>query len=609
MADYAIHDTTLIGTSNVIRKKEGSSALIDPADYPKRINLMGMLEEKTQASASVCSFSDGADDVPMSSVVAHIDATQDGIDEINMVQTGKNIYDKNAGVYDDTYFNQDGTTSHYGDVAVSWIRVKPNTQYTFSLGATPSRSTFLRWINCDKDKNFISRPVSMYGSQNFPYTVTTPNDCQWVQLAINEYPAVQVSSNDWIIQIEENSSETAYEDYNATQYTASLGRTIYGGQVDIVNGTAKPTNYLDTAEAETKSNNSVNVTCDGNGKYTATGTATGGSANITFMLKTPCEIKSGMYLHLMNSPANASVSLTIQKQDNTSIYSPTLSPANRIVDLSSYVGETIYSIRLYVVNNASSDVTFSPMLCYSSAVTPYSPYFAPFTFDGQEIPSLLGVNNLWHDAGETEAVYRSSGTVTPVLPDLGTKTITENGTYDAEDDGLDGYSSVTVNVSSVPSGNHDDPYNAYGSPAFGISMVYSCYFIDDGVLKPEIVMEMKSITGYEGICLNLSEFGLESGKTYTVTLTLDLPSITFSTGYPFGIKYSETRVPSSGNPSTSTYNIQPTESFAYQTGKQTISMQFEAHSTNYLLILLSCAQNNQTALLKIKDISFEEVTV
>lgn len=33
---------------------------------------------------------------------------------------------------------------------------------------------------------------------------------------------------------------------------------------------------------------------------------------------------------------------------------------------------------------------------------------------------------------------------------LGTKTITENGTYSAQDDGVDGYSEVTVNVNSNP---------------------------------------------------------------------------------------------------------------------------------------------------------------
>lgn len=49
---------------------------------------------------------------------------------------------------------------------------------------------------------------------------------------------------------------------------------------------------------------------------------------------------------------------------------------------------------------------------------------------------------------EDVAVY-ASAEITVAVPSasLGTKSITENGTYDAEDDSLDGYDSVTVNVS------------------------------------------------------------------------------------------------------------------------------------------------------------------
>lgn len=146
-----------------------------------------------------------------------------------------------------------------------------------------------------------------------------------------------------------------------------------------VNAVHARKNLLDTAIAETKMNNSVSITCDGNGKYTATGTATGGSANITFTLKTPCTIKSGMFLHLMNSGASGSVSITLQKQDNTSIYAPALSSANRIADLSSYVGEIIYSIRFYVANGNSFEMSLTPMLCFSNATTTFEPYQTPET--------------------------------------------------------------------------------------------------------------------------------------------------------------------------------------------------------------------------------------
>ena len=76
-----------------------------------------------------------------------------------------------------------------------------------------------------------------------------------------------------------------------------------------------------------------------------------------------------------------------------------------------------------------------------------------FTFDSQEINTMLGYNAFWSDEGDSEVTYRSSGTITPVVPVLTTKTITENGTYSAEDDDADGYSQVTVNVpqgSTIP---------------------------------------------------------------------------------------------------------------------------------------------------------------
>lgn len=87
MADYAIHDTTLVGIADTIRKKDGTSALIDPADYAERINLMGMLETKTASKASSCDFSDGADDVPIVSGVFYIEYDGSGHTGMTITRT------------------------------------------------------------------------------------------------------------------------------------------------------------------------------------------------------------------------------------------------------------------------------------------------------------------------------------------------------------------------------------------------------------------------------------------------------------------------------------------------------------------------------------------
>lgn len=139
-------------------------------------------------------------------------------------------------------------------------------------------------------------------------------------------------------------------------------------------------NSFDSAEAGTDTDNLVTATCDGHGKYTLSGTATGGNANITFTLKTPCKITKGMYLHLFNTPYNTVSALSIQRSDNSSITSPTLSPANRILDLSPYIGETIYSIRFYIASNGTVDIEAKPMICLSSTAIPFEEYTEPTNY-------------------------------------------------------------------------------------------------------------------------------------------------------------------------------------------------------------------------------------
>lgn len=63
---------------------------------------------------------------------------------------------------------------------------------------------------------------------------------------------------------------------------------------------------------------------------------------------------------------------------------------------------------------------------------------------GDAIRDKLGVATTYYPSEMASAIEGIHDT-------LGTKTITENGTYDPSDDSLDGYSEVTVSVSSAPS--------------------------------------------------------------------------------------------------------------------------------------------------------------
>lgn len=295
MADYAIHDTTLEAIADTIRKKDGTSALIDPADYAERVNLMGMLEEKT-ASGAIAHIDDGADGVPLKNWLVTLPASLDGYTEVNGT--------KNTGT------------------------------------GTPE-----------------------------------------------------------------------------TQYTASLGRTIYGGTADIVTGEGE----VQFAYHKLTSDDTMYLYNSANG----------------FLVNTS-SFAEGEMVALSNSGGLCNAFDTVTTSTNTGVRFGMSNNSNiYFVQVQSIMGSTLQDIKDYI---DSRDI----YVVYRLATpTPFT--FTPITPTPE---TELGVNNFWADEGDNAVTYRSSGTVTPVpvVPTLITKSITENGTYYAEDDDADGYSSVTVNV-------------------------------------------------------------------------------------------------------------------------------------------------------------------
>lgn len=311
----------------VLNKKFGTAQTYEPNEWPDDVNLLGALEEKTVSAAPIASFSDGADDVPMSSVVAHIAPTLTGTNAVNMVKAGKNFYPISVGA--DRFTNNGGAT-HSNDNGILVIVASTGNAsgvYINTSDTLCEARNVLKWFYDNEYPKTISFDV-VASADNISFRITsgsntlvtigtTPTRVSHVSTgnnlslyAVNNSATIRISN----LQIEYGSTATEYEQYQENAYTADLGRTIYGGQADIVNG----------------------IGTDENGD--------------------------------------------------------------------------------------------------------------DFTFDGQEIPSFLGVNNLWNDAGNTAIVYRSSGTETIIMPTLISKTITENGTYNAADDDADGFDQVTIDV-------------------------------------------------------------------------------------------------------------------------------------------------------------------
>jgi len=95
-----------------------------------------------------------------------------------------------------------------------------------------------------------------------------------------------------------------------------------------------------------------------------------------------------------------------------------------------------------------------------------------------------GTLNITTNGAHNVTNYANASVNVPsVAPALGTKTITENGTYSASDDALDGYSSVTVDVDSGGGGYSLEDIALGAEPSGEIEISDSVSTLRDGVFQ------------------------------------------------------------------------------------------------------------------------------
>lgn len=262
---------------SVLNKKFGTSTTYPPADWPDTVNLMGPLPEKT-VSGAIAVIDDGADDVPTKSVKVAIPASLSGESAVSAVNSGKNLLniDRTEGtpsptdvlvsprILDTTklYKGLRADNYYYANYVeysinngVIYVTTKNNQRYgvafpvevkentTYILSATKTGTSMS--VGCyDAQWNFIERVFDLYTS-NTPKTFTTPANAKYITIVFGSY-TLDTEGTVSNIQLEIGSTASAYEPYIApTTYTASLGRTIYGGDVDIVNGVGTDENGND----------------------------------------------------------------------------------------------------------------------------------------------------------------------------------------------------------------------------------------------------------------------------------------------------------------------------------------------------------------------------
>ncbi len=187
-----------------------------------------------------------------------------------------------------------------------------------------------------------------------------------------------------------------------TQYTASLGRTIYGGQVDIVNGKCEPTNWLDDTLANLEQGSI-------NGSTGANENANNRVRNASAIPFPYDEIVSS---YTWTIPSGYKVAIRPYDANGNFVQLPSWALAFITQLPQDLIGQGITQMRFVLAKTDNSAITPSDMaevgyiLNKGNTAEAYSQYFAPFTFTGQEIPTRLGYNSFWSDEGDTEVTYR-----------------------------------------------------------------------------------------------------------------------------------------------------------------------------------------------------------
>ena len=345
---------------NAVFNKKFGTAVDYPAEgWPDDVNLMGPLPEKTIVSSPIADFSDGADDVPTKTVKISIPPTLSGVSAVTETQTGQSVFlpmDIEQGSINSTGSNINSTTRIR---TAERKAVTPSTEYKIKVNSEVQ----IYEVHEYTDLTGSSTHLTVNASE---YTFTTQSTTNYLRILFR-YSNNATITPSAITEIE------VTDDWKT--YTASLGRTIYGGEVDIVNGQGKDT----TLRYELDENDSWSAYSGASHSFWHN-VATGEDRPIK-----QTEASESICNYATYSSASPS---------SAPDFSFLIQGGQRIVVTADSTIDTVDKFKTWL---SSHNLVF---VCPSTTPT-------DFTFTGQEVPTRLGYNAFWSDQGDTEVTYRA----------------------------------------------------------------------------------------------------------------------------------------------------------------------------------------------------------
>lgn len=348
------------------------------------------------ASGAIASFADGADGLPLKSLLVSIDPVQSGSgdpapDNVRPItghtqavvtRTGKNLLDmtqsvqtsfsESGGVWSNTQTDtrtsvQINVRSMVGtnvlSTLVSSVNIQTTGKVSIPISGYESNAEYLQVVHNGISRNLVLFKVPWAFTENvvlsFDVTGYDPTTVGGIKI-----------SN---IQIEVGSTASVYQAYTAQSVTVQLGQTVYGGTLDAVKGKLT----IDRAMAIVDENANYNVT-------------TGGLPYASISISSA----PGDYLRRNEMISNKYTTITVGSFTDKAI---------RITGSTSNPSGG----SLFVYDSSFTDETTMKQILAVSPVQVCYPLYTPqtYTLILIEIQTLLGYNAVWSDAGAVEVEY------------------------------------------------------------------------------------------------------------------------------------------------------------------------------------------------------------
>lgn len=345
--------------------------------------------EKTITDVAVASFDDGAENIPVKSLVVDIDPVQSGSGDpspdnvrpitgwtgANVFRTGKNLFNKALPL-------TTGLIDNSGEVVANisyqhseyYTPVQPATQYVFS-GQVVNIGTYNSIGFYTQDKTFISRFVP--SNSGVGAVFTTPTNCYYIRFNTGNSNNVDVDT----IQLEQGSVATSYEPFGNTYditFPSEAG-TVYGGTLEVNE--------------------------DGSGVLT-----------VEYFKRTLAEMSWRVYSNAFyTNNANDYTKAHTNLDGVCNVYTTTAdSDLDNGIGFNSHVLDGNNRIRI----KDSRFTTTTELIAYLSevgaeCVTRFDAL--TYTLTVQQITTLLGTNNIWADTGDVDVTYRAMNNASAMI--------------------------------------------------------------------------------------------------------------------------------------------------------------------------------------------------